>query len=352
MAILQNGYNQNETVTISKDVNVLQRRYQRLMAAAMSLVMTAAPVTALAAGTKSAGDLSDAVAEAILSQESFLPEESLLTDDFENLLQSEDYEEREEAFVPFTDPNAVELVFNGEEMELANYARLVDGMTCVPVRDFFEAMECEVNWDSAAGVIAITREDGLEMELIPGDRLARANGRCWYMARPCSVEEGKAMIPLRDAAKVFSCDVTWDPYCRAAYLEGGELLESGETYYDQEDLLWIARIVRHESCNQPLDGKVAVANVIINRMNDAGFPNTAEEVIYDTRNGVQFVKRSSKSILKDPCETCWLAAKLALEGYETAPDCFFFASNKVAPTCWAGRNREVYTVIAGHTFFL
>ena len=41
-----------------------------------------------------------------------------------------------------------------------------------------------------------------------------------------------------------------------------------------------------------------------------------------------------------------------MEGYETAPDCFFFASNKVAPTCWAGRNREVYTVIAGHTFFL
>ena len=333
----------------------MQRRYQRLVAAAMSFVMTAVPVTGLAAGVKPESDLTDAVAQAILTQEVSVPEESLLTADFESLLQTDDTREEEEAeetFVPFTDPNAVGVFFNGEPMALANYARLFGGMTCVPVRDFFEAMGCAVNWDKAAQTIFITREDGLNMEIYPGDRLARANGRCWYMARPCSADEGMAMIPLRDAAKVFSCTVTWDNVTRTAFLEGGALLESGETFYDQEDLLWIARIVRHESCNQPLDGKVAVANVIINRMRDAGFPNTAEEVIFDTRNGVQFVKRSSKSILKDPCETCWLAAKLALEGYETAPGCFFFASNKVAPTCWAGRNRQVYTVIGGHTFFL
>ncbi len=331
----------------------MQRRYQRLMAAAMSLVMTAVPVTALAAGVKPESDLTDAVAQAILTQEVPVLEESLLTDDFESLLQTEPTEEGEEEIeLPLTDPNAVGVFFNGEPMVLANYARLFDGMTCVPVRDFFEAMGCTINWDRATNTIFITREDGLNMELKPGDRLARANGRCWYMARPCAADEGMAMIPLRDAAKVFSCTVTWDNVTKTAFLEGGALLESGETFYNKEDLLWIARIVRHESCNQPLDGKVAVANVIINRMHDGGFPNTAEEVIFDTRNGVQFVKRSSKSILKDPCDTCWLAAKLALEGYETAPGCFFFASNKVAPTCWAGRNRQVYTVIGGHTFFL
>ncbi|MBQ4578429.1 MAG: cell wall hydrolase [Clostridia bacterium] len=333
----------------------MQRRYQRLVAAAMSFVMTALPVTALAAGPKPESDLTDAVAQAILTMEAPSLEDSLLTEDYDSLLRTgdEDGEAAEELPVPsFTDPNAVEVCFNGEELELANYARLFGGMTCVPVRDFFEAMECAVEWDRETNTILITREDGLEMELYPGDRLARANGRCWYMAQPCAADEGMALIPLRDATKVFSCEVTWDNATKTAYLEGGDLLESGETFYDQEDLLWIARIVRHESCNQPLDGKVAVANVIINRMKDAGFPNTAEEVIFDTRNGVQFVKRSSKSILKDPCETCWLAAKLALEGYETAPGCFFFASNKVAPTCWAGRNRQVYTVIGGHTFFL
>ena len=48
----------------------------------MSLVMTALPVTALAAGVKPAADLNDAVAQSIEAQQSFRPEESLLTEHF------------------------------------------------------------------------------------------------------------------------------------------------------------------------------------------------------------------------------------------------------------------------------
>lgn len=40
-----------------------------------------------------------------------------------------------------------------------------------------------------------------------------------------------------------------------------------------------------------------------------------------------------------------------MEGYETAPDCLYFASNAVAKRCWAGRNRPTFGVIGGHTFF-
>ena len=86
-------------------------------------------------------------------------------------------------------------------------------------------------------------------------------------------------------------------------------------------------------------------------MGNPGFPNTAEEVIFDTRTGVQFVTRESTKIYIEPSEECFLAAKLAMEGYETAPDCLYFASNRVAKRCWAGRNRPMYGVIGGHTFF-
>ena len=172
------------------------------------------------------------------------------------------------------------------------------------------------------------------------------------MSLACVSVDGVAMIPLRDAAKVFSGQVLWEAATQTAQITGGPLLESGETFYDQQDLLWIARIVTHESGNQPLDGKVAVANVILNRMSSAAFPNTAEEVIFDTRSGVQFVTRSSQKIYRAPNQESWLAAKLALEGYETAPDCLYFASNAVSKTCWAGRNRQTYCIIGGHTFFL
>ena len=327
----------------------MTRRYQRMLACAMSVVMAAMPVTAMAAGSAPEEELSGAVAEAILTLEVPALQDTLLSED-SSMSQQPELESQELTTV--TDPNAVTLVFNGQELALDNYARLSGGVTCVPVRDFFEAMGCAVTWDVSVNKIRITRGDGLSMELQPGSRLARANGRCWYMGSACSYSSGVTMIPLRDAAKVFSGEVTWEKATKTAYVVGGELLESGETFYDQEDLLWIARIVRHESGNQPLDGKVAVANVIINRMSSPAFPDTAEEVIYDNRNGVQFVKRSSKSILKEPSEQCYLAAKLALEGYETAPDCFYFASNTVAKTCWAGRNRQVYAVFGGHTYFL
>lgn len=326
----------------------LTRRHQRMLAAAMSFVMTAMPVTAMAAGAASEEDLTQEVQQAILSLEEGQLQESLFGED---TVLPEEPELDSQELSNVTDPNAVTLMYNGFPLELDNYARLHGGMTCVPVRDFFEAMGCAVNWDLAQNKIFITREDGLQMELQPGSRLAKANGRCWYMASACSYTAGVTMIPLRDAAKVFCGEITWEKDTKTAYIIGSGLLESGETYYNQADLLWIARIVRHEAGNQPLDGKVAVANVIINRMKSPTFPNTAEEVIYDTRSGVQFVKRSSQSILKEPSEQCYVAAMLALEGYETAPDCLYFASNSVASRCWAGRNRQVAFVIGGHTFF-
>lgn len=313
--------------------------------------MTVLPAAAMAAGNRTEQSLQGTVAKAILdSGDAGITDNKsagslVLTEE----AAAEEATESEQTSLP---EDGVRVVLNGQEIVLEQYARLIGENSYLPVRAFFNAMGCTVTWDSVAGCIRITRGEELEGELTAYSRLARFNGRCWYMAAACVLVDGTAMIPLRDAAKVFNAQVSWDAATQTAYLSGYGLLEAGATCYDQEDLLWIARIVRHEAGNQSLEGKVAVANVIINRMNSAAFPNTAEEVIFDTRSGVQFVTRSSTAIYKAPSEECWLAAKLALEGYETAPNCLYFSSNAVAKRCWAGRNRAVYAVIGGHTFFL
>ena len=337
---LQNGNNKNEIVTIPKDVDQLTRRYQRLLAFALCAVMTAMPFTAFAAELPA--EAQPAPAEISAEQTSLLIETGSEPAPAPEVPQEE----------PVKDPNEVRVFFNSQLMELQPSARLHEGTTFVPVRAFFEAMGCTVTWDPSVKKVFITRGEELTMELQPDSRLARANGRCWYMAKPCINLNGSTMIPVRDAAKVFSGSVAWNGTTKTVFMAGGQLLKSGDEYYNQEDLLWIARIVWCESGNQPLDGKVAVANVIINRMNDDGFPNTAEGVIFDRRFGVQFTPSTSKKIYCEPTEQCWLAAKLALEGYETAPGCFYFVSNKATEKSWAGRNRTVYGVIGGHTFFL
>ncbi len=328
--------------------------YHRFLAVTLSAVMTVMPTVAFAAVGTPEADLNEAVAQAIVSQQ----EPESLEPVFSEQLPEEPVAEEPELPEVTEEPAAplpedgVYVVRNGEPMELKHYARIINQVTYVSVSDFFAAMGCNAWWDSAQSKVLVKRSEELEGELLLGSRLARFNGRCWYMTAPCLQVEGMAMLPLRDAAKVFNCTVTWEGETRTAYLEGYGLLQAGNAYYDQQDLLWIARIVRHESCNQPLDGKVGVANVILNRMNSPAFPNTAEEVIFDTRSGVQFVTRESTAILIEPCDECFLAAKLALEGYETAPDCLYFASNRVAKRCWAGRHRPTYGVIGGHTFFL
>ncbi len=360
MLILQNGNNNDEKVT-TKGCETLIRPYHRFLAVTLSAVMTVMPATALASGYAE-DDLTEAVALAIAQQELTTLQESLLAD-APRLPEEADTEPTPpDVFIPEeweAEPTeeplpewAVALTRNGEALQLENHARLVNNVTYVPVRDFFGAMECNVTWDSASGTVRITRGEELEGRLTPDSSIARFNGRCWYMTAPCISVEGMAMMPLRDAAKVFNSQVSWDADTRTVHLSGYGLLQAGGSFYNEQDLLWIARIVRHEAGNQILDGKVAVANVILNRMKSAGFPNTAEEVIFDTRTGVQFVTRESTKIYIDPSEECFVAAKLAMEGYETAPDCLYFASNRVAKRCWAGRNRPWFGTIGGHTFFL
>ncbi len=326
-------------------------RYKRILAAALCAAMTVMPAAVRAENTadsvpETPAQESETLLDSELSQA--VEEEKELLEAVDQLLE----EEAEEPAPAVVDPNAVTVVFNGETLALETYARGVDGVTYVPVRGFFEAMGCQVSWNQAAGTITVTRGAELEAVFTVNSRLVRANSRCWYMDTPCRTVEGSTMIPVRAAAKIFSAQVAWDGATDTVTLTGGDLLESGSTYYDQSDLLWLARIIYHEAGNQPLDGKVGVANVVINRMKSAGFPSTAEGVIFDTRHGVQFVTRSSTKILREPTEQCYLAAKLALEGYETAPGCFYFVSAASAARSWAGRNRTYYTTISGHAFYL
>lgn len=55
--------------------------------------------------------------------------------------------------------------------------------------------------------------------------------------------------------------------------------------YTQSDVDLLARLVRAEAENQPYSAKVAVAAVVVNRVQSSEFPNTVREVIYQRING-------------------------------------------------------------------
>ena len=74
-------------------------------------------------------------------------------------------------------------------------------------------------------------------------------------------------------------------------------LESGESFYGTRDVYWLSHIINAEAGNQPMDGQIAVGNVVLNRVADERFPNSVKEVVFDRRSGVaQFSPTADGSI--------------------------------------------------------
>ena len=97
---------------------------------------------------------------------------------------------------------------------------------------------------------------------------------------------------------------------------------------------------------------IAVGNVVLNRVESPHFPNTIYGVIFDDVGGVQFEPVLNGTIFDEPTQKSYLAAKMALEGKNTAGKSLFFLNPDKAGNFWITENREFYTAIGNHHFYL
>ncbi|HJC41086.1 MAG TPA: cell wall hydrolase, partial [Candidatus Intestinimonas pullistercoris] len=103
-----------------------------------------------------------------------------------------------------------------------------------------------------------------------------------------------------------------------------------------------------ESGNQPLDGKLAVGTVIMNRVESPLFPNTIYDVIFAPN---QFTPAQNGTIHREPNAESVIAAKLILEGIRVGGNSLYFVNPSISPNSWAQRNRTYVTTIGAHSFF-
>lgn len=110
--------------------------------------------------------------------------------------------------------------------------------------------------------------------------------------------------------------------------------------YTSKDVKLLACLIYTEAGNQSYKGKVAVGNVIVNRMNSSKFShvNTIKEVIYDNKWCVQFgvtvggsnsplakaLKNYSTSKTTKTMKSCIKAAKAALNGEKVVGNRLYF----------------------------
>ncbi len=193
-------------------------------------------------------------------------------------------------------------------------------------------------------------EETLTFSASEGAKYVVANGRYLYVKNGVMELDGKIAVPVRVLAEIFNLEVGYDGKTGNVTLtsqeSAGAYLESGEAYYDGDTLYWLSRIIYAESGNQPLDGKIAVGNVVMNRVASPLFPDTIYDVLFQ-RN--QFSPAATGSIYRTPNAASVAAAKLVLDGAVSLKNVLFF--NAAGLNSYASRNRPYVATIGNHAFY-
>ena len=190
----------------------------------------------------------------------------------------------------------------------------------------------------------------LDLLAAVGGAYFSANGRYLYVDGGLIDLNGSAAAPVRQLARVFNLAVDYDSVNGRVLLdhqEGAEpYLASGDAAYDGDTLYWLSHIIYCESGNQPLLGKIAVGNVVMNRVNDSRFPNTIYDVLFQKN---QFGPASSGTIYRDPNWESVVAAKLVMDGASVVPDALYF--NGVRARGGVARTKTYVATIGDHAFY-
>lgn len=138
---------------------------------------------------------------------------------------------------------------------------------------------------------------------------------------------------------------------------GYELMEQGLAYnLSDEDREVLLRIVEAEAGGEDEDGRLLVANVVLNRMNSDTFPETVKDVVFQQSNGVtQFSPvASGRYYTVEISDKTVAAVERALAGEDISQGALYFASRKWADSskmAWFDANLTFLFQHGGHEFF-
>ncbi len=119
-----------------------------------------------------------------------------------------------------------------------------------------------------------------------------------------------------------------------------------QTNNSDSDIYLLARCVYGEARGEVYLGKVAVAAVILNRVDDANFPNSVSGVIYQPG---AFDAVADGQINLAPDEECIRAARDAFGGWDPTNGCLYYYNPKTATNKWM-LSKEVTLTVGNHSF--
>ena len=224
----------------------------------------------------------------------------------------------------------------------------------MPIAAFYDAagIQADIVRDEATGTVTVTAE-GLSLKAADGQKYVTVNDRCFYLADGLQNLGGEAALPVRILAGSLQYTVAWDAESASVSLAADDPLPlaSADATYNAEDLYWLSHLINAEAGNQPFEGKVAVGNVVLNRVADPNCPNSVHDVVFDNRFGVQFSVITTGGIYAEPNEESLAAAKACLEGASVVGKALYFVNPTLASSKWFDQTRTFIATIGEHDFY-
>lgn len=249
------------------------------------------------------------------------------------------------------DYERIPIYLNGKEIKDSE-ALLIDSLTYIPLRKLAESVrDCTIKYNDKTRTATVTYAN-TTISVTTGRRYISVNGRYFYCIGEVKNVNGSLYVPIRPLARALQLNVEWNSKTRSVELEKASwTLEDAESYYNADELYWLSRIIEAEAGGEILEGKIAVGNVVLNRVADKRYPNTIYGVIFDFKNGIQFTPAYTGTVYNTPSHESIIAAKMCLEGYEIVDGVLFFFNPRIATSNWISKNRPFAARIGRHDFY-
>ena len=247
-----------------------------------------------------------------------------------------------------------DLVVNGRSV-LSGRVFTLSGVTYVPMIKFASWLGVfnQSNYVSNGIRKSSITGKNLKIEAVENNLYISANDRYFYTVGEILEIGGELYVPIYPLVKALNCYVTYNSATGAYNVRSGDTsrLPASSKIYREDEVYWLARIISAEARGESFKGKIAVGNVILNRVRSNLFPNTIYSVIFDRKYGVQFSPILNGSIYQTPTKESIIAAKVCLEGYSLSNETLYFVNPKAAPDSWISKNRVHSFTVGNHAFY-
>ncbi len=253
----------------------------------------------------------------------------------------------------FAQSPSVDISVNNHIIETDSEPFIKNSLTFVPVRFVSESLGFSVEWDGNRNAATIKKGSEKAVYYV-GEKSSVINGEENVMEEKAYNVNSRVFVPVRNVCEFLDASVNWNNELYIVDIISNHSFDSSSSKkpYTKDDIYWMSRIIESESGGEPFQGKIAVGNVVLNRVKSNDFPNSIYGVIFDKKYGVQFEPTINGTIYATPTYQSVAAAKKSLNGENNIGNCLYFLNPKIASSFWIINNRQYFTTISNHDFYL